>query len=192
MTANSAILIVDDDPLGRDTLEALLVNGGYDLRFADDGPRAIAEVAAQPPDLVLLDVMMPGMDGFEVCRRLRSQSASCEIPIILVTALDDRDSRLRGWEAGADDFVSKPFDRIELRARVKTTTRLNRYRCLLAERSKFEWVTEQSNDAIVLLDALDRIVYANPRAQVYLDISEPSSHTGTVPFLDCLRSHYRI
>jgi DNA-binding response OmpR family regulator len=128
MRHSSTILIVDDEPAGRDTLEALLMAQGYNLAFASNGPEALAKAAELTPDLILLDVMMPGMDGFEVCRRLRTDPLLTEVPVIMVTALDDRDSRLRGIEAGADDFVTKPFDRAELRARVRTITRLNRYR----------------------------------------------------------------
>ena len=115
MNQDSTILIVDDEPAGRETLAALL--GTYDLTFACDGAEALARAAAPPPDLILLDVMMPHMDGFEVRRRLRADPILADVPIVLVTALDDRDSRLAGLEAGADDFISKPFDRAELRAR---------------------------------------------------------------------------
>jgi len=90
-----------------------------------------------------LDVMMPGMDGFEVCQRLRSSSLLAEVPVIMVTALDDKDSRLRGIEAGADEFVSKPFDRYELRMRIKTIIRLNRYRQLIEERANLERVNTE-------------------------------------------------
>ena len=82
--------------------------------------------------------MMPGMDGFEVCRQLRSHQELAEVPIILITALDDRSSRIQGLECGADEFIVKPFDRMELRARVRTITRLNRYRKLSDERIKLE------------------------------------------------------
>lgn len=131
---NSTILIVDDEPVGRDALEMLLTPQGYNLAFAGNGLETLAKATELTPDLILLDVMMPGMDGYEVCRRLRADPLLAEVPIIMVTALDDRDSRLEGIEAGADDFVSKPFNRTELRTRVKTITRLNRFRRLLAER----------------------------------------------------------
>lgn len=130
------ILIVDDQADARDMLEALLFREGYVLAFAKSGPEALDQVQKFAPDAILLDVMMPGMDGFEVCRRLRADPVQGEVPVILVTALDDHDSRLRGIEAGADDFVSKPIDRVELRTRVRTITRLNRYRRLLWERSR--------------------------------------------------------
>ena len=138
MKQDSIILIVDDKQAGRDTLEALLFSEGHNLAFACDGPEALAKAGELTPDLILLDVMMPGMDGFEVCRRLRSDQLLAEVPIIMVTALDDRESRLQGIEAGADDFVSKPFDRTELRARVRTIIRLNRYRRLLTMNQQLE------------------------------------------------------
>ena len=146
MDDKAKVLIVDDEPSMRQTLEGLLFREGYHLSFACDGPEALAKAAELAPDLILLDVMMPGMDGFEVCQRLRADPRLTEAPINLVTTLDDRESRLRGFEAGADDFVSKPYDRTELRARVRTTTQLNRYRRLLMERARFEWVVEQADD----------------------------------------------
>lgn len=117
MSYKSKILIVDDDPAGRRAMEAPLLAGDYDLVLAQDGPQALELAHALQPDLILLDVMMPGMDGYEVCRRLRADLLLAEVPIIMVTALDDRSSKLQGLAAGADDFLSKPFDRAELRAR---------------------------------------------------------------------------
>lgn len=133
MQAESKILVVDDMLLGRQVLDALLLGQGYRVSFAVDGLDALRQASVLEPDLILLDVMLPGMDGFEVCRHLRADPRLAEVPIMLVTALDDRGSRLRGIEAGADDFVTKPFDRDELRARVRTITRLNRYRKLRDE-----------------------------------------------------------
>jgi len=130
------ILIVDDQPRGQQTLASLLEPEGYRLVFASNGPEALALAAQMVPDLVLLDVMMPGMDGFEVCRRLRADPTLALIPVVLVTALDDSNARLQGIESGADDFVTKPFNRAELRARVRTITRLNRFRTLLDERQQ--------------------------------------------------------
>jgi len=131
MPENSTILIVDDEMVSRYTVEVLLAQEGYTLVFAECGEDALEKAVKLIPDLMLLDVMMPGMDGFEVCQRLRANPRLAELPIVMITALDDRDSRLRGIEAGADDFMSKPFDRAELRARVRTITRLNRYRRLI-------------------------------------------------------------
>ena len=193
----STILIVDDESVGRETLEAVLFREGYNLAFASDGPEALVKAAQSAPDLILLDVMMPGMDGFEVCRRLRADPLLAEVPVIMVTALDDRDSRLQGIEAGADDFVSKPFDRVELRARVRTVTRLNRYRRLLAERNRFEWVVEHANDGYLVLSDEDEVRYVNPQARLYLDIPQAESGPGTaegIPgphrFLDLVKAQY--
>jgi len=176
VTYQSTVLIVDDDASARDTLEALLFQQGYRLEFAKEGLEALEMAAELVPDLILLDVMMPGMDGFEVCRRLRVDPRLAEVPVIMVTALEDRDSRLRGIEVGADDFVSKPFDRAELRARVRTITQLNRYRQLLQERTKFEWVVEQAEDGYLIING-DKVTYANPQARLYLGL--PPTQSGT-------------
>lgn len=117
---NSKILVVDDHPSSRMTVVALLRVEGYEVLETDSGPKALEMVQQGPPDLILLDVMMPGMDGFEVCRRLKANEYTRLIPIVFITALNDRRSRLQGIEAGGDDFLSKPFDQLELTARVKS------------------------------------------------------------------------
>jgi two-component system, cell cycle response regulator len=190
MSQINTILIVDDEPLGRETVAALLQSQGYQLRFATSGPEALAQASACPPDLILLDVMLPGMDGFEVCRRLRADPHLGDVPVILLTALDDRDSRLQGIEAGADDFVSKPFDRVELRARVHTITRLNRYRRLLAERAKFEWVVEHADDGYLIVGETGRILYSNTRACLYLGIA-PDGCPPCESLLELASKQYR-
>ena len=136
--SKSTILIVDDDANACEMLESLLWKEDYALDFALNGAEALTKAAALTPDLILLDVMMPDMDGIEVCRRLRATAVLAEVPVIMVTALDDKDSRLQGIEAGADEFVAKPFDFMELRLRIKTILRLNRYRQLLDERANLE------------------------------------------------------
>lgn len=172
MNDNATILIVDDDLAGRESLKGVLLSQGYDLIEAENGRQAIELAKDTIPDLILLDVMMPEMDGFEVCRHLRSDPLLAEIPIILITALDDRNSRLAGIEAGADDFISKPYDRVELRARVRTVTRLNRYRRLVLERARFVWVIENDRDGYLILDENGVINYANAAAQVLFGIRQ--------------------
>ncbi len=135
---SNQILIVDDNPIGRTLLEDLLYDEGYALAFAEDGVQALHAAQELKPDLILLDVMMPELDGFEVCRRLRADPVLSEVPVMMVTALDDRTSRLQGLEAGADDFITKPFDRLELGARIRTVMRLNRYHILQDERRALE------------------------------------------------------
>ena len=139
----NTVLIVDDDPTARETLVAMLEGENYDLQLAKDGVQALRMLGHIQPDLILLDVMMPGMDGFEVCRQIRSTPQLAEVPIILLTALDDRDSLLKGIESGADDFLTKPADRRELTARVRTITRLNRYRTLMEQRENIRQMGER-------------------------------------------------
>lgn len=191
MQTKSIILIVDDTETGREILEALLHSPAYQLAFACNGPEALEKVEALTPDLVLLDVMMPGMDGFEVCRRLRANPRLADIPIILVTALDDRQSRIQGIEAGADDFVTKPFDHAELRARVRTITRLNRYRRLLDERARFEWVVEQADEGYVLLGQANEMLYANESALALLGLSSKAALLTKDDFLIHIEEHFR-
>jgi two-component system cell cycle response regulator len=122
MTAR--ILVVDDIEANVRLLEAKLTAEYYDVLTAYNGPEALARAAAEEPDVVLLDVMMPGMDGFQVCRRLKDDPATRHIPVVLVTALDGRDDRIAGLEAGADEFLTKPIDEVMLMARVRSLTRL--------------------------------------------------------------------
>ncbi len=144
---SSTILIVDDEYSGRETLQSVLESEGYNLIMAENGPQAIEKAKAFLPDVILLDVMMPGMTGFEVCERIRNDPQVAEIPIIILTALDDRESLLTGLKAGADDFISKPFDRFELRARLIGITRLNRYHKLVLEREKLQEAHSRLLDA---------------------------------------------
>jgi two-component system sensor histidine kinase/response regulator len=121
------ILIVDDDRHNRDVLEVMLMPEGYLLLTAASGENALALVAQQPPDLILLDVMMPGMDGYQVAATIKGNPATRNIPIIMVAALDDRHARMHGLRAGAEDFLTKPVDRAELAVRVRNLLRLKSY-----------------------------------------------------------------
>ncbi|MDW8326034.1 MAG: response regulator [Anaerolineales bacterium] len=192
MLAN-CVLIVDDQPSNLMTLEALLAPLGLNLVCVSDGQEALRRAAALKPDLILLDVMMPGMDGFEVCRRLRAHPVLAEVPIIMVTALNDRESLLQGIEAGADDFITKPFDRAVLRARVKTILRLNRYRQLLTERMRFAWVMEQAEDGYLIVadKGLGAITYANPQARRWLGLKSAEDAPLPGTFRERVESRYR-
>ena len=138
MERKHTLLIVDDDCRVCRVLARLLAPESYELAFASEGAEAIEKAQELTPDMILTDVMMPGMDGFELCRRLRADPLLAEVPILMITALDDRASRLSGIQAGADEFIAKPFDTVELRARVRNTVRLGRYRKLLSERASLE------------------------------------------------------
>ena len=133
---SARILVVDDLETNVRLLEAKLTIEYYDVLTCGDGQTALTMAAEHQPDLVLLDVMMPGMDGFETCRRLKADPATRHIPVVLVTALDGRDDRIKGLEAGADDFITKPLDDVILFARVKSLTRLKQVTDELREREE--------------------------------------------------------
>jgi putative two-component system response regulator len=122
------VLVVDDQPENRELLEELLTTAGYEVAEAADGVAALEAIEQRPPDVILLDIMMPRMDGYEVARRLRATRKTAFIPIVMLTALSDLASKVRGLEAGADDFLNKPFRRDELLARIRSLVRIRRLR----------------------------------------------------------------
>ena len=117
------ILVVDDSELNVKLLVEWLEQESYVVSTAADGFEALAKIEAERPDIVLLDVMMPGLDGFETCRRIKADPAIAHIPVVIVTALDDVDDLVKGFEAGADDYLTKPFNGLELLARVRLQLR---------------------------------------------------------------------
>ena len=119
----ASVLIVDDDPKIRDLLRLYVEREGHTTLFAGDGPSALSTALERTPDLVLLDVMLPGLDGFEVCRRLREES---QVPVILLTARSGDSDKVVGLDLGADDYVVKPFSPRELMARVRAQLRRHR------------------------------------------------------------------
>jgi putative two-component system response regulator len=121
------ILVVDDEATMRRLLEKLLRLEGYDVLLASSGEQALAELFKHGADTVLLDMRMPGMTGLEVCRQIRNHPKTLHTPVVFITAVNDRELRRRGMEAGADDFLSKPFDEVELLARIRNSVRVRRY-----------------------------------------------------------------
>ncbi|HID56057.1 TPA: response regulator [Candidatus Poribacteria bacterium] len=130
------ILVVDDDPRNVRLLKRILTSEGYMVEEAYCGEDALQMALEEPPDLVLLDVMMPGMDGYEVCRRLREDRRTVAVPIVMVTALSGRKEKAKALEYGADDFITKPFERVEILARVRSSLRVKRLHDELMEANR--------------------------------------------------------
>ncbi len=147
MQGRPKILIVDDDPLNVKLLAAKLPVKQYDILKAYGGEQALEKVAAESPDLILLDIMMPGIDGYQVTRTLKNNPATRDIPVVLVTALDGTDDKIRGLKAGADEFLNKPVNSAELTARVKSFLRLRRYQEQLKARSQTDEVFTTPDEA---------------------------------------------
>ena len=185
------ILIVDDEPSGQQVVESILQDQGYTMEFASTGKEAIKKAGELKPDLILLDIMLPEIDGIQVCQTLRKNSELAKIPIVMLTALNDRDIRIASLDAGADDFISKPFDRAELRARVRSITRLNAYRLLYERNMMFAWISDQSNDGYLLIRNGDEVIYANPRARFYLGLELDSNIPAGTSFMGIASRQYR-
>jgi len=161
MTDEPLLLAVDDLPANVRLLDAVLSPRGYRVLGAGSGPEALALVAEHRPDLVLLDIVMPEMDGYEVCRRLRQDPATAFLPVVMITASGDQE-RLLAIEAGADDFVAKPFDQAELLARVRSLLRIKRYHDTIegqaAELAEWNRTLEQRvSDQVGQLERMGRL-----------------------------------
>ena len=171
----SIILVIDDEPIARLTLGALLEGTGYHVEMANNGPEGLKMAKKLRPDVILLDVMMPGMDGYEVCRRLRADSKMAEVPIFMITALEDRNSRLAGLSAGADDFLSKPVDSLELEIRLNSLKRVDRYRHLLEERARLQETLSQlsrKNEQLRLLSKQVLMAQETERRRLALELHD--------------------
>jgi class 3 adenylate cyclase len=157
MTKAGTILVVDDIPQNIRLLEAVLAPKGYDLLTASSGEEALEILTQSQPDLILLDIVMPGIDGFEVCRRVRADPATAFLPVVMITASGDKE-KIQAIEVGADDFVTKPFDQAELLARVRSLLRIKAYHdtieCQAAELAA--WNTELEARVEAQVDELER------------------------------------
>ncbi len=151
----STILVVDDEPANRELMEAILAPDGFEILMAEDGEQALEIIATRHVDLVLLDVLMPGIDGIETCRRIRGQLGKPHLPVIFATALHDRTSRIRAKTAGADDFLNKPVDDLELRVRVQNLLTVSAYHELRErQRAVLEEKLERMRTQVLRVDRL--------------------------------------
>ncbi len=172
-----AILVIDDNPQNLGLVRAQLERAGYRVTTAEGGRDGLAIAAKEPPDLILLDIMMPGMDGYEVCRRLRVEGYARTIPVLMLTSLQERADKLRALEAGANDFLSKPVDRAELLARVQSFIRMKQLydeleeqrhdlelqaHQLAAEKSRAEGILQSMAEGVVTVDLAGNITLFNP------------------------------
>ncbi len=160
MKDKPVVLVVDDQPQNIELLEAHLVPQGYEIARAESGEEALRKLSGNQIDLMLLDVMMPGMDGFEVTRRIRQDDKNRLLPIILVTALRETEDRVKGIEAGCDDFLSKPVDKMELLARVRSLLKVKAYNDLMSNYRK-ELESEVARRTQELQRAFERIKAAS-------------------------------
>lgn len=159
------ILVVDDEQLNVELLEGIL-SKDYEVVTAYDGNEAFLKVETTYPDLILLDIMMPGMNGYEVCRKLKSDEKTMSIPIVMVTVLKEKEDRIKAIEAGADDFLSKPVDMYELSARVKSLLKIKQYHDTLMEEQErlliFKSALNSMDDCVVITNMSGDIKYVNP------------------------------
>lgn len=135
MTDTGVVLVVDDQEVNRRLLGAVLTPRGYRVVEAASGEEALQQLAAGVPDVVLLDIVMPGIDGYEVCRRIRDEPGTAVLPVVMITASGQQE-KVKAIESGADDFITKPFDQAELLARVRSLVRINRYHRTITEQAR--------------------------------------------------------
>ncbi len=152
------ILVVDDEQRNRQLLRRLLEAAGHQVSEAEDGEVALAWIELTPPDVILLDLTMPKIDGFEVCRRVKQAPATAHIPVLLISGLTERQDRLRGIEAGADDFIAKPVDQQELLLRVRNAL----HRKLLYDELQAKY--RELRDMAELRDSLTHMLEADTQA----------------------------
>lgn len=174
------ILVVDDDAFEQHYIGTLLKQEDWTLLYAKDGQSALKIAQEENPDLVLLDIILPQIDGIEVCRMLHGIASLAEVPTVMVTTLCDQPTRAKCIEAGADDFISKPFDPMELRTRVRSLLRLNRYRLQAEENARYLSLVRMIPDGIVVAWMDGVVAYANPSAMDHFGVVVEGPFPGFV------------
>jgi len=172
------ILVADDDPMNRSLFQRLLQAQGHEVLLAEDGQQALERACVDKPDVILLDVLMPRLNGLEVCRRLKADRATAPIPILMITGSDDREMRIQGVAAGADDFLAKPFDQEELVLRVRNAAvRKHLFDELAKKYAELRSMAELRDDLTCLLDADTEALAAQIRPPAE-DATTPSANVG--------------
>src|SRR4030066_739348 len=181
MKDKPVILIVDDQPQNIELLEAYLIPEGYEIVKAANGEEALGKLSDNQIDLILLDIIMPGMDGFEVTRRVRGDDKNCLLPIILVTVLRESEDRIKGIEAGCDDFITMPDDKMELLPRVRSLLKVKAYNDLMSNyRKELESeVTGRTEELKHALENLQQDITKRKQAEEALSKSEKELKSKT-------------
>ena len=188
MKDKSVILVVDDQFQNIELLEAFLIPQGYEIVKASSGQEALEKLSANQIDLILLDVMMPKMSGIEVLEKLRAAEKTKMIPVVMVTVLKETEDKVRALEAGCDDFISKPFDKVELLARVESILKISYYRRQLEEKEKFKAVVDKVSDGIAICSPDYLIKDSNAAILKYLNITDPAN----VNLVETLFANYSV
>ncbi|MCU0646021.1 MAG: response regulator, partial [bacterium] len=177
----SKVLVVDDIQLNRKLQKTYLEAEGYEVVLAPDGIEALKRIEEESPDLVLLDIMMPKMNGFQVCRHIKSDDRTRFIPVIMVTALNELEDKIKGIDAGADDFISKPFHKLELLARVKSLLRIKHLHDELEIKIRELEAVQGQLRQLAITDGLTELYnYRFFKEQLYLEISRAKRHNINV------------
>jgi DNA-binding response OmpR family regulator len=174
MKDKPVILVVDDQSQNIELLEIYLVPQGYEIVKASGGEEALEKLVHNQIDLVLLDIMMPKMSGLEVLEKIRVNEKTKAIPVVMVTALKETEDKIKALEAGCDDFISKPFDKIELLARVKSILKINYYIKQLDAKNRFKEVVDKISDGIAVCGPDYLIKDSNAAILKYLNITDPA------------------
>jgi len=188
MKDKSIILVVDDQPQNIELLEEYLVPQGYEVVKAVSGEEALEKFVHNQIDLILLDVMMPKMSGIELLEKLRAGEKTKAIPVVMVTVLKDTEDKVKALEAGCDDFISKPVDKVELLARVKSILKISYYRRQLEEKEKFKAVVDKVSDGIAICSPDYLIKDSNAAILKYLNIADPAN----INFVETLFKNYSV
>jgi class 3 adenylate cyclase/CheY-like chemotaxis protein len=186
MSEDPTVLVVDDMPQNARLLDAVLSPRGYRVITAQSGEEALRRLDEEPPDIVLLDIFMPGLDGYEVCRRIRQQPETAFLPVVMITASGDQEKR-RAIEAGADDFVTKPFDQAELLARITSLIRIKRYHDTIERQAQelADWNQQLEQRVTAQVEELERL--GRLRRFLSPQLAELVVDSGDQSFLDSHR-----